>query len=127
MTTRRQWLGFGAAAAVAVLIASAMALTLIGVGGPAPDPGTALEAPVAPATPSAAAPSGPPSAAPLPVGVEQADGVTYYTVQPYDIGRRDGTLAFIAGRFGTTVAQLVEWNNIPDPDVIHPGQRLRVR
>jgi hypothetical protein len=58
--------------------------------------------------------------------VEQTGGRTYYTVQPFDIERRQGTLAYIATRFNTTVAQLVSWNGIKNPNLIHPGQRLRV-
>ncbi|MCF6525088.1 LysM domain-containing protein [Streptomyces sp. JJ36] len=49
-----------------------------------------------------------------------AQNVTYYTVQEGD------NLTVIARRYGTTVEQLVKWNNIPDPDLIHPGQRLIV-
>ena len=120
-----RWGGFGAAAVAAVLIASAMALTLANVAGSAPSADTIVATPThsTPGTPSASAA---PTAA-LPVGVEQTGGLTYYTVQPFDIGRREGTLAFIASRFGTTLAQLVAWNGIADPNVIHPGQRLRVR
>ena len=103
-----RWGSFGAVALAVVVIASAMALTLVRVvvASPAPQPS---------------------SAASLPVGVERTDGLTYYTVQPFDIGRREGTLAYLAARFGTTVIQLVKWNNIKDPDVIHPGERFRVR
>jgi LysM repeat protein len=50
----------------------------------------------------------------------QAQNVTLYTV------KRGDTLTAIAKRFGTTVDQLVRWNDIEDPDVIHPGQRLIV-
>ena len=59
---------------------------------------------------------------PSPVG---RDG--YYTVTPWDIDLRAGALSFIAARFGTSVAQLVAWNHIADPNVISVGQRLRVR
>jgi hypothetical protein len=125
--TLGRWGGFGAAAAAAMLVASVLALTLAWTGGTAPRADTAVEgAPSAPGTITASTAS--PTAAPaLPVGVEQAGDVTYYTVQPFDIGRKEGTLAFIAARFGTTVPQLVAWNGIQDPNVIHPGQRLRVR
>ncbi|WP_371494749.1 LysM peptidoglycan-binding domain-containing protein [Kitasatospora sp. NBC_00374] len=44
----------------------------------------------------------------------------FYTVRSGD------TLTAIAGMFGTTVEQLVEWNNIPNPDLIKVGQRLIV-
>lgn len=43
-----------------------------------------------------------------------------YTVQKGD------TLSAIAKRFGTTVAKLVKDNNIKNPNLIHPGQKLNV-
>ena len=45
-------------------------------------------------------------------------GKTYYTI------RRRDTLWGIARRYGTTVQNLVEWNNIQNPNLIFPGQRL---
>lgn len=45
----------------------------------------------------------------------------YYTVV------RGDNLTKIANRFGTTVKQLVEWNDIPNPNLIYPGQVLRVK
>ena len=36
-------------------------------------------------------------------------------------------ISVIARKYGTTVAQLVKWNNIKDPDLIYPGQTLRVK
>lgn len=45
----------------------------------------------------------------------------YYTV------KRGDNLTKIARTFGTTVAQLVEWNRIPNPNLIYPGQVLRVK
>lgn len=45
----------------------------------------------------------------------------YYTVV------RGDNLTKIANRFGTTVKQLVEWNNIADPNLIRVGQVLRVK
>lgn len=130
----RQWGVSGLVALGAVLIASALALTVVRSAMVAPPPRAAAVAPSATAglpsaapSPAAPAPSArPASAAPLPVGVERTNGITYYTVQPFDVGRREGTLAYIAARFNTTVAQLVEWNHISDPNLIHPGQRLRV-
>ena len=44
----------------------------------------------------------------------------YYTVRSGD------TLTAIARRFGTSVAELVRLNHIPDPDHITIGERLRV-
>lgn len=45
----------------------------------------------------------------------------YYTVV------RGDNLSRIAQRFGTTVKQLVAWNNIPNANLIYPGQVLRVK
>ena len=61
------------------------------------------------------------------VGVSHEGESTYYTVQPFDIGRREGTLTFIAQRFHTSVDQLVRWNHIKDRDVLDVHQRLRVQ
>ncbi len=44
----------------------------------------------------------------------------FYTVRPGD------TLWAIAMRYGTTVARLARINNIPNPDLIFPGQVFRV-
>ena len=46
---------------------------------------------------------------------------TYYTVVSGD------NLTKIANRYGTTVDQLVAWNNIADPNKIYVGQRLIVK
>jgi len=46
--------------------------------------------------------------------------VTRYTV------KRGDNLTVIARMFGTTVDNLVKWNNIPNRDLIHPGQVLIV-
>lgn len=48
-------------------------------------------------------------------------GSKIYVVKPGDC------LYNIAQEFGVTVNQLVELNNIPDPNLIYPGQRLRIR
>lgn len=45
-------------------------------------------------------------------------GKTYYTI------KRGDTLWGIARRYGTTVQNLVKWNNIQNPNLIYPGQRL---
>ena len=45
----------------------------------------------------------------------------YYTVKNGD------TLSEIAEEFGTTVDQLVKWNDIYNPNLIYVGQKLRVR
>ena len=46
---------------------------------------------------------------------------TYYTVVSGD------NLTSIASRYGTTIAKLVEWNNIANPNLIYVGQRLIVK
>ena len=45
----------------------------------------------------------------------------YYTVKKGD------NLTRIAEKYGTTVQQIVEWNKIANPNLIYPGQVLRVR
>ena len=45
----------------------------------------------------------------------------YYTVQKND------NLTKIAKEYGTTVNQLVVWNNIANPNLIYAGQKLRVK
>lgn len=49
------------------------------------------------------------------------------TIPRWYVVRWGDTLAGIANRFNTTVQQLVEYNNIQDPDVIYAGQVLRIR
>ena len=43
-----------------------------------------------------------------------------YTVAPGDV------LSGIAPRFGVTVAQIQQWNNIRNPDIISIGQKLTI-
>ena len=52
------------------------------------------------------------------LGINQEE---YYIVQSGD------NLTKIANRYGTTVNQLVSWNNISNPNLIYPGQKLRVK
>ena len=47
-------------------------------------------------------------------------GSVEYTVQSGD------TLSAIARRYGTTVQELVDINNIQNPDLIYPGEKLRI-
>ena len=54
-------------------------------------------------------------------GGNSQSAATYYTVRSGD------NLTFIAQRFGTTVDQLVSWNNIKNANLIYPGQKLRVK
>ena len=48
------------------------------------------------------------------------------TAQYYTIVAGD-TLSAIAKKYGTTVNQLVSWNNIKNPDLIYVGQKIRVK
>ena len=50
-----------------------------------------------------------------------ANNKVYYTVKKGD------TLSAIAKKYGTTVNQLVSWNNIKNPNLIYVGQKLRVK
>ena len=43
-----------------------------------------------------------------------------YTVAPGDV------LSGIAPRFGVTIAQIQQWNNIQNPNVIRAGQKLTI-
>lgn len=45
----------------------------------------------------------------------------HYTIRSGD------TLSSIASRYGTTVSQLVKWNNIANPNVIYAGRTIRVK
>lgn len=49
------------------------------------------------------------------------NNVVYYTVQKND------NLTKIAKKYGTTINQLVAWNNIQNKNLIYEGQKLRVR
>lgn len=65
-------------------------------------------------------------------------GYDYYTIQQevnrilsnnktYYIVKSGDTLSKIAKMYGTTVNQLVSWNNIKNPNLIYVGQKLRVK
>lgn len=45
----------------------------------------------------------------------------------YYVVKRGDNLSKIAQRYGTTVNQLVSWNNIKNPNLIYPNQKLRVK
>lgn len=51
----------------------------------------------------------------------QGSSAVYYTVVSGD------NLTKIANKYGTTVNQLVSWNNIANPNLIYPGQKLRIK
>ena len=55
------------------------------------------------------------------LGTGKSSSTEYYIVQ------RGDNLTKIANRYGTTVNQLVAWNNIANPNLIYAGQKLRVR
>lgn len=56
-----------------------------------------------------------------PVAKPSAPAAQYYTVV------RGDNLTKIAKKYGTTVNQLVTWNGIKNPNLIYPGQKLRVK
>ena len=58
--------------------------------------------------------------------MEEVDGgaakkkvITYVVV-------KGDTLWGIAKAYGVTVDQLVEWNNIPNRNLIHPGDKIKI-
>lgn len=53
--------------------------------------------------------------------VSKQTSAVYYTIQ------RGDTLSGIAKKYSTTVNQLVNWNNIVNPNLIYPNQRIRVK
>ena len=53
--------------------------------------------------------------------VTSTPSVTYYTVKKGD------TLSAIAKRYGTSVNNIVKLNNIKNPNLIYPNQKLRVK
>ena len=50
-----------------------------------------------------------------------AKTMEYYTIQ------RGDNLTKIANRYGVTVAQLINWNNIKNANLIYAGQKIRVK
>lgn len=57
----------------------------------------------------------------IPNGNTKTPKKEYYTVKSGD------NLSSIAKKYGTTVSQLVSWNNIKNANLIYPNQKLRVR
>lgn len=55
------------------------------------------------------------------LGVNKQESKVYYTVKSGD------NLTKIAKKYGTTVNQLVAWNNIENKNLIYPNQKLRVK
>ena len=54
-------------------------------------------------------------------GGTSSSSAVYYTVKKGD------TLSKIASEYGTTVSQIVKWNNISNPNLIYIGQKFRVK
>ena len=54
-------------------------------------------------------------------GGMSSSSAVYYTVKKGD------TLSKIASEYGTTVSQIVKWNNISNPNLIYIGQKFRVK
>ena len=54
-------------------------------------------------------------------GGTSSSSAVYYTVKKGD------TLSKIASKYGTTVSQIVKWNNISNPNLIYIGQKFRVK
>jgi len=57
---------------------------------------------------------------PTPAPTPQPTSDTVYTVVPGD------TLSGIANRYNTTYQKLAEYNNIPNPNLIYVGQKIRI-
>ena len=49
------------------------------------------------------------------------------TTAKYYVIQRGDTLSAIAKKYGTTVSQLVAWNNIKNANLIYPNQKIRVK
>ena len=54
-------------------------------------------------------------------GGTSSSSAVYYTVKKGD------TLSKIASKYGTTVSQIMKWNNISNPNLIYIGQKFRVK
>lgn len=63
----------------------------------------------------------------LKVGEKNPDPKPPEPEKEYYVVKRGDNLTKIANMYGTTVQQLVAWNNIANPNLIYPGQILRVR
>ena len=63
----------------------------------------------------------------LKVGEKNPDPKPPEPEKEYYVVKRGDNLTKIANMYGTTVQQLVAWNNIANPNLIYPGQVLRVR
>ncbi len=57
---------------------------------------------------------------------EQLDQVTGGSILPYRVQPGD-SLNVIAKKFNVTTEQLVQWNNIKNPDMLTVGQQLKIK
>ena len=57
---------------------------------------------------------------------EQLDQVTGGSILPYRVQPGD-SLNVIAKKFNVTPEQLVQWNNIKNPDMLTVGQQLKIK
>ncbi len=90
---------------------------------PAPEPPTPAPAPEPTAPAPAAEPTTPAPTTPAPAPTPPSPA----PVEAFDYTVRAGdTLSAIARRFDTTVARIVELNDIADPNRIRVGQQLRI-
>lgn len=112
---------------VYIAASSLLALAIVACGGDSDAEGSPLgnddngDDPTASSAATATAPAGAssPEATEAPAnGGTGGEGT--YTVQPGD------TLAAIAQQFGVTVQEIVDANDIANPDVIRPGQVLEI-
>lgn len=86
---------------------------------PAPAPEAAAPAAEA-AAPAPAAPAAPVTPPPPPAPKPQHEDYRTYTVKPGD------TLSKIGREFGVTYQAIAKLNNIPNPDLIYPGQVFKI-
>jgi LysM repeat protein len=96
------------------------AVTKVVLPGQTPQPaGAATPVPLTPATPLPPTPVLVATQAPAPAAA-QPGGETIYIVE------RGDTLGKIAARYGVTIKQVVDLNSIANPNIITPGQKLRI-
>jgi LysM repeat protein len=120
------WRPFALVAGAVLTVATGLTLAVVQVtprAGAVPTVAVRVPAASTPAPAPSAAPSAAASATPRGVPAAPASGGQ----RPRYVVYRGQTLSALAARFGTTVAALVRLNGIGDPDLIYPGQRIRVR
>ncbi|MBI4493666.1 MAG: LysM peptidoglycan-binding domain-containing protein [Chloroflexi bacterium] len=116
---------------LALAAISATGMRLIGGMGSAPSPSVGLdtaEEAIAVAAPTSVAVEAPVPELPTPAAVATAAPTAQLpppVVQTYRVAPGD-TLAAVAARYGLRVETLLWANSIADPDVLRPGQELRI-